>query len=78
MSSELVNIRRSFKSKAHRDLFNKAVAGGWTFKVAGSGHLLLRAPDGIHTARLSTTAYDGGPAGLSQPRRALREGGLDC
>lgn len=67
---------RSFRSPELRRAFERARKAGWRYRLAGSGHVVLQSPDGIHTATLSrTTAGDG--RSVQNAVAELRRGGLN-
>lgn len=70
----VVSVSRSFSSKAHRRIFQAAVAAGWKWRHNGA-HVILIPPPPAHLVSLSTSATEGGNvnASLAQARRS----GLD-
>ncbi len=71
-------LRRAFRSGDTRDVFDQAIAAGWTAKRLGSGHVRLLPPKpGIEPVILSTTSSGGRAASndLATFQRRLREMG---
>jgi hypothetical protein len=62
-----------FRSPVLAAVFRAAVAQGWTWRYAGSGHVLIYPPQGGAPISLSVTAYDG-KANLDLVARAKRAG----
>ena len=53
-------IRRAFSSDEAVNIFDRACALGWTYRVTGTNHLLIVAPDGNMAISMSMSQNAGG------------------
>lgn len=53
-------LRRSIRNDRQRDLYDQALALGWTARMGGSNHLRLLAPDGTTAMTISCTTSGNG------------------
>jgi hypothetical protein len=71
-------VRRAFRSGRVRQLFERAMEAGWSWRRTGGGHIIIDSPGQAHHVSLSTTMSDRGLGrGWENTKAEAKRKGLD-